>query len=142
MKQISSNEFTLFLEAWIFLCLARVILIFVPFKKVVKLLGNNANLENETMTLPKNTSNQIKIQLSISRGCKYSFWRTMCFEQALAAKMMLKRRNIYSRIYFGVKKSNLESNKMQAHAWLDSEGVTLTGNQGKESFTIVGIFEC
>jgi len=45
-------------------------------------------------------------------------WRAKCLEQALAAKMMLRRRKIANELYLGVKQ---EENKMLAHAWLQCE---------------------
>ena len=81
------------------------------------------------------------IRISILRACHRSPWRTKCFEQALSARMMLRRRGKKSVIYFGLNKSLPDQReKMTAHAWLKCSGVIVTGGKNNEMFTVVGRF--
>jgi hypothetical protein len=57
--------------------------------------------------------------------------------QAIAAKLMLKRRGIPSTLHLGVAK---EDNRFMAHAWLRSGSIILTGGAGRERFTIISTF--
>ena len=126
-------DFFLFAEAWFFLAIARLMLITMPFKKVAPLLGKDAGTKQAhgDITLLK------KIQTAILRGSHYSFWRTKCFEQAIAAKIMLHRRHRATIIYFGVSNS---TGSIKAHAWLNSDGYTVTGGKGSDSFTVITTF--
>jgi hypothetical protein len=140
MKNVSHKEILLFSEAWLSLGFARLILIFLPFKKVVGFLGKKGKSRKESTTTDTlNLKTQETIKLAISRACHRSFWRTMCFEQALAAKFMLKRRKIKSTIHFGVAKSAV-NNQMTAHAWLESDGFILTGAKGHNNFSVINSF--
>lgn len=74
------------------------------------------------------------ISKAVSRAAKYSFWRNKCLEQSLTAKQMLTRRKITSTIYIGVKKNE---NKIEAHAWLKSDGIFITGEKNHSNFQVV-----
>lgn len=89
-------------------------------------------VENEQMILEQ-------IQMSIARACARSPWRTKCFEQALTAKMMTRRRGLESVTYFGVKKSE-DSEKIDAHAWVKSGEFVITGWQKTDDYTVVAVF--
>jgi hypothetical protein len=118
-------------------------LVFLPFKKIVPLMGKVQKIQTDNLdgNLPLNDNAVLKkINISILRGAHYSPWRAKCFEQALAAKMMLKRRGFKSIIYFGVYK-NTDTNKLLAHAWLKSNSLVITGDGKLDNYTIVSSFE-
>lgn len=139
-NKIQFQEFILFLEAWIFLALSRLLLLLIPFKKLAPLLGKAVFESNtkEASVIQLITLNQISI--AIARGCHYSFWRTKCFEQGLSAKMMLRRRGLTGIIYFGVNK-NKDTKNMNAHAWVLSNGIIVTGGKNLEQYTVISSFE-
>lgn len=80
------------------------------------------------------------IGLAVTRASRYSPWRAKCFEQALAALLMLRRRRLQCIIYFGVDKKN-NNGELIAHAWLSSNGQIITGGKHTHQYTIVGKFE-
>ncbi len=139
MRRLSGKEFLLLFEAWVLLAAARLILIFAPFKKIAPLLGH-LNKDEPSLSTTENKFTLTHLSLAIARACRYSFWRTQCFEQALAAKIMLRRRGIHSTIYFGVKHVDNGNKTIAAHAWIESEGITLTGAMGKDSFSIISSY--
>ncbi len=114
-KKITLNDYGLFVEAWLFLAIARLLLLFVAFKRIAPLLGKTVYENKKTAQSFSQTELFHSMCIAIARGSYYSFWRTKCFEQALAVKMMLRRRGLISIIYFGVYK-NLDNNKINAHA--------------------------
>jgi hypothetical protein len=132
-KNSRPADLALFAEAWRCLLRARWILLFRPFNKILPLLEDNPAMN-------KRPDNQLleRIQLSIMRASKKSPWRTRCFEQALAARMMLKRRGIATTTYFGVLKN--ENDKIEAHAWLKCGAFVVTGWQRMNEYKIVGTF--
>lgn len=132
-KTIGLHEYLLFLEAWYFLAKARLMLVFQPFKKIIPTLRNSTKKNQGSVQQLE------QIQLSIARACVRSPWRTKCFEQALAAKMMLKRRDIESTIFFGVRKAD-DGKNIHAHAWLKSGDIIITGWQKVDTYTVVGVF--
>jgi len=140
LKEITLKEYQLFAEAWICLAVARLLLIFLPFKKLAPLLGKTVTPDSTNDYTSVKPAFLQQISIAISRGCHYAFWRTKCFEQALAAKMMLKRRGIISLLLFGVYK-NPDTLKLNAHAWVICNGMIITGGKNLEIFTVVSRFE-
>jgi len=133
----SLKDYFLFAEAWLLLAVARLMLVFLPFKKIMPLLGKR---DSNTTSEPQNHNSTLSaIKLAIMRACGYSPWRTKCFEQALAAKMMLKRRGFISTVFFGVYKDN-DSSKLNAHAWLQCGEQVLTGGNNLERYTVLSSF--
>jgi len=133
LMKIQPGEYLMFMEAWFFLALARLMLMWRPFKKILPLLQSGTKEAG-------GTDSEIlqDIKLSIARACIRSPWRTKCFEQALTAKMMLNRRGVASTTYFGVKKDG--RGVLAAHAWLKSGEFVVTGWQRIKEYTVVGEF--
>ncbi len=52
----------------------------------------------------------------VSKWAHYVPWRAKCFEQAIASKIMLRRRGYASLLHLGVKREN---DHLIAHAWLE-----------------------
>jgi hypothetical protein len=135
-ERLAFRDYMLFVEAWCLLALARGMLVFVPFKRIVLFMRHKRVTE-----IPDDKRSIILtgIQVAITRACVRSPWRTMCFEQALAAKMMTRRRGLRSVIYFGVKKE-ADNDKIQAHAWLKVGEFVVTGWQRMNSYKVVAEF--
>jgi hypothetical protein len=134
MKNKALFDYSLFLEAWICLSLAKLLIIFLPFKKIAALIGK-PQIES-----PKEfyTDNKIRdIELAVIRGIKYVFFSSKCYDQALATTFMLKRRKISSTIYFGLHK---EAERLSAHAWVRCGEKIVSGRLGHERFTPVAWF--
>jgi hypothetical protein len=135
-EKMAFGDYWLFAEAWLLLAISRLLLVIAPFKKIVSLMqfkGTNPVPDDKRLEcLPR-------IQLAIARASTKSPWRTKCFEQALTAKMMTRRRGLPSVIYFGVKKET-GSEKIDAHAWLKCGDFVVTGWQRMNSYTVVAEF--
>lgn len=138
IKNITIKSLCLFTEAWVFIALARLILIFIPFKKIIALLGQPIN-NKEPINFTADNHRFNYISIAIARASRYSFWRTRCFEQALCAKFMLNVRKQKSIIYFGVDKR--EGTKLSAHAWLVCDGEIVTGGKRYDDYTVIARFQ-
>ena len=137
---VNFYEYAFFLEAWSLLAFARILLLFIPFKKIVPLLGKVTDKDGDPILPEYNCTVPQKISTAILRGSRYTPWRAKCFEQALAAKMMLKRRGFVSIVYFGVRKT-LDNKELLAHAWLISNSVIVTGGGKIDQYTVLSSFE-
>jgi hypothetical protein len=62
-----------------------------------------------------------------------------CLTQALAAQVLLRRYGIPARIHIGVAKD--ESNRLVAHAWVESGGRVVIGGGGLEQYTPLMVLE-
>lgn len=128
------HEYCFFIEAWLFISLAKLMILFIPFKKIAARIGvpkfesNFENQSNETVD---------EIRIAMIRGVKYVFFSSKCYDQALASTFMLKRRHISSTIYFGLNKID---GQLSAHAWVRCGQVIVSGKKGYENYTPVAWF--
>lgn len=126
----------LFVQAWICIAIARCMLVFMPFRKIAPLLGKSVD---DDYTRGARASHRLKrIRTAITRAAAWSPWRAKCFEQALAGKIMLTCRNMSCIVFFGI---NKVGDELQAHAWLESDGVIITGGKEADQFVIIARFK-
>ncbi|MFN5376767.1 MAG: lasso peptide biosynthesis B2 protein [Chitinophagaceae bacterium] len=134
MKEKSIRDILFFFEAWLFLNIAKLMILFFPFKKIAGKIGvpqfetEHENQTNETV---------VEVQIAVRRGVKFVFFSSKCYDQALASTFMLKRRNIPSTIYFGLNKFDRQ---LSAHAWVRCNRVIVSGKKGYEKYTPVAWF--
>lgn len=108
-----------------------------PLRWFSGLLGEfNKPIDNE---LNQNQIEIIKLIKKNIRRCKrFLPWKVKCFEEAIAAKMVLKKQKIKSTLYLGVDKD--KEQKLIAHAWLKAGDFVVTGRQGHENYSVVGSY--
>lgn len=78
------------------------------------------------------------VAFAFARAGRYVPCLCKCYEQAIAAKMILKGRGIATTMYYGVAKD--QAGRLFAHAWLRCGNYIVTGRNGMERFTVVGMF--
>jgi hypothetical protein len=78
------------------------------------------------------------VSVAISRASRYVPWRCKCYEQAIAAKVILRGYGLETTLYYGVAKD--PDNKLIAHAWVRCGDYIVTGRPGMKRFTVVGTF--
>lgn len=134
MKTGLFNKSFLFLEAWFFLTLAKLFILFFPFKKIASWIGDTqseSSKENEFKELV------FQVEYAVRRAGDFVLFKSKCYDQALATTLMLKRRAIPSTIYFGLYKSESD---LKAHAWVRYGDFIVAGKHGHERFTPVAWF--
>ncbi|QHV96964.1 lasso peptide biosynthesis B2 protein [Spirosoma endbachense] len=110
-NELPIKEKLLFLEALFFVFLAKILLLFLPFKLCVSILSvNKKNYETPELEQLK------QIKKAIRRTRWLSFWKNQCIVMSIASRWMLQRRHIHSLLSLGVAFD--ENKKLKAHAWL------------------------
>jgi hypothetical protein len=102
------------------------------FKQYIRWIKNP-----KTNTYKPSETNRVKH--SLRRVKAYAFWPTTCYTEAIAARIILKRKGIQSQIYFGVRKD--DNKKMLAHAWTKVKDDIITGNGKLDLFKVIYIFD-
>jgi hypothetical protein len=121
-------------EAIVQLTRASVELRVVRSRAAVRLLG-----ELQGSEVPVDTTKLHEAELvgrAIARAAARLPWRPTCLRQALAAKRMLSRRRIPSRIHVGV----TAPHSAEAHAWVTVDGLPVVGRPGLERFVPLAAF--
>lgn len=121
------------LEAHLLLYLSKLMIILFPFRKIIYYLGEQGEksvmLNDDATAWVKKTSKLIKVASS------FTLYKSKCYDQALAAKIMLRMRFVSSTIYFGVQKS--DKSTLSGHVWLRSGNLTVTGGDLMDEYVVM-----
>jgi hypothetical protein len=137
-------DWVLLSEAAICLALARLALRFVPFERIGRRLGvfvspQEARARGAAPTDPTRAARLAeRVGWAVRAAARHVPFAAVCLPQAIAARMMLRRRGVASVLHFGVAKGTGEP--FDAHAWLDAAGVEVTGFPVAGAFTELGCF--
>jgi hypothetical protein len=65
-------------------------------------------------------------------------WRANCFEQGLAAQLMLRRRGIPSVLYYGAALDN--QRRLSAHVWVCDQEMDVVGGKFASRYAVLATF--
>lgn len=133
---LSLLEKSLFIETFLISIKVRFLIKFFSMKTYVKNLGQENKL-SENIT-NDDIENLKQYAQSVKRVSRNSFWRTKCFEEAFALKLLLENHGQKSTIFFGVAKG--DSTELNAHSWLKIGDKVLIGGNGYEKYTVTKYF--
>jgi hypothetical protein len=136
LRMVYRHRLILF-EAIFWLGIARLVMLMLPFRWVEPYLGQRM-VESSLDALPEDQQQLKHVAWAVTTMSRYTPWQSKCLVQAMAAKRMLQSRQIVSTLYLGVTRSNPKP--LEAHAWLRSGPVYVTGGQGDQHFTVVASF--
>ena len=138
LAAVSWRDRALLLEAGTLLAVARLVALLVPFRFTSRLLGRRM-AETPREELP--ASDRLRrMTWAIGAVAARAPWRSQCLEQALAAKAMLRLRGIPSTLYLGVARADGGAQPFDAHAWLRSGTVHVTGGRDVTRYAVVASF--
>jgi hypothetical protein len=135
---LPSNRRGLSIEAVITLGIARLLVLCVPIRWITRLLERPAS--RAPLNIAPTDEIVREVGWAVRAAAPKTPWKSACLPQALAGKWMLARRGIHGTIRLGVAKN--ASGGLEAHAWLYSGGVILTGGgEPMRRFTPIGELE-
>jgi len=141
--QVDNHHRALLIEALGWLVLARLALIFIPFRRLARYLGTFVQ-PTDARTSQSSTSSHNDIRVAeevgwaVTRAARHLPFEAVCLPQAMAARIMLKRRGVSSVLHFGAKLG--QDRPIDAHAWLDAAGVQVTGYPVEKTFAEIACF--
>ena len=143
-SQVDNRRRALVVEAVAYLFAARLALIFIPFPRLARHLGtfvppaDPRATQAQTETPPDQARLAADIGWAVTRAARYVPFNAVCLPQAMAARVMLKRRGVKSVMHFGAAKG--QEKPLDAHAWLDAAGVQVTGYPVAANFAEIACF--
>lgn len=127
------------LPAWPLLGLVRLTQCAVPFRHLAPLLGHDFRT---AACVPLANGSQMKraehIGRAISIAARHTPWESECLVQAMAARVMLGLSRLPYALFLGVRKG--EAEPLQAHAWVCTGAVAVTGGRDTGVYTVVRTF--
>ena len=144
LSEIGRGRRALLIEAVILLALARLALLLVPFPRLARRLGTLVAPSDYHAAPAYLSASEQDIALAreigwaVTRAARHVPFRAACLPQAMAARVMLRRRQVPSVLHLGAAKTGDAT--LGAHAWLDATGVEVTGYPVGEQFAEIGGF--
>ncbi|HEX8122860.1 MAG TPA: lasso peptide biosynthesis B2 protein [Solirubrobacteraceae bacterium] len=131
LRRLSWSDRAVLVEAVACLALARAAVRALPFRVLAARLGARDGDSGGDVR----SAEARRVAWMIGAAAPRTPWRSKCLEQAIAGKLMLRRRGVPSTMYLGVKRDPFE-----AHAWLRAGGATVLGGAGAERFAVLASF--
>ena len=119
--QLDGADRWLLLRATSWLLIARIMLVAMSFERLSARLsatGSSTQIEPDSDLLER-------VGFAVSAAANNVPWRSDCFPQTIAARMLLKRYGYASTIHFGVERVGEDT--LNGHAWLTCGETVVTG---------------
>jgi Transglutaminase-like superfamily len=126
----------LVLEATFCLAVAVFAIAMLPFRHVGRLASRQTGrpVPPQQIRLTEVRS----VRWAIIAAARQVPWHAMCFQQGLAAQLMLRRRGIPSVLYYGAAPDGL--NGLAAHVWVRDGDVNVIGGEIASRFALLATF--
>jgi len=142
--EVGPRRRALILEAAFWLLVARVALLIVPFPRLARRIGDFVAPSDERVTRAWQGCSADDALVAEEIGwatvaaARHVPFKAVCLPQAMAARIMLRRRGVASVLHFGAAKGKEKA--IDAHAWLDAAGVEVTGYPVAAQFAEIACF--
>lgn len=137
------SEQFLFVQAWCLLGRARLGILTVSFKRLVRHLQHHREMMDDPPLAPGQLETARRIGQLVATAARHTPWQSLCLAQVLVAQRLLARHGIPGQFFLGVAKDmgdSVDRPQMEAHAWLGCGGVIVNGAPGHEAYTVVSAF--
>lgn len=134
MRVYPLKEVQAFGEAWFLLHFSKLLILMFPFRSIASRLGQS---QFETCSQEVEKKYWLDVEVAINRASRFTLHKSKCYDQALTAKRMLKRKGVLSTLYFGLSKAE---DGLNAHAWVRVGTRIITGRAVVTQFTPVAWF--
>jgi Transglutaminase-like superfamily len=124
----------LLVEALLMLCLASVMIAVMPFRSVAR----SAARRGMQSFAPASVGEAQLIARAIQAWGARVPWRAVCFQQGLAAQLMLRRRKRAATLYYGA--AHGENDELVAHVWVKSGPVEVIGCEIAADYRLLTTF--
>jgi hypothetical protein len=116
------------------------LLLFLPFRWLVRLIGRPQAGANSSTPVPATheSTAATAVRRAILRVAERLPWQSSCLVRALAARLMLRRRRLPSTLQLGVRAGALT--ELSAHAWVKCGDVDVVGGESAAEFTPLASF--
>ena len=124
------------MEAMFCLVLATVAIAVLPFRRVGLLAASPVRRAEPAQASVY--SELRRVRWAVLACAKRVPWSALCFQQGLAAQIMLRRRGVPSTLYYGA--AMKESRRLYAHVWVLYGNENVIGGESASEFALLATF--
>jgi Transglutaminase-like superfamily len=134
--RLSRQDRLLLLEAIVWLGIAALAVALLPFRHVGLLAARP--IRTREVPSKERLDKARRIRWAIISTAARVPWRALCFQQGLAAQLMLRRRGIPSVLYYGAAQDDRSG--LSAHVWVRDGDLDVIGGEMAYRFAILATF--
>jgi hypothetical protein len=134
--QLPWQDRLLLLEVGLWLVVAAIAISVLPFRHVGLLAARP--LRRPELARQARAKDVRRIRWAITSTAARMPWPALCFQQGLAAQLMLRRRGIPSVLYYGAAQN--EQTGLYAHVWVRDDDIDVVGGEIANRFAILATF--
>jgi hypothetical protein len=132
-RWVGAADSLLAAEALLWLALARLLVVALPFRILARALGRSPGRSGR----PPAPQRVRRIAWSLNAAGRRSPWRCKCLERAIAGTIMLRLRGHRVTLVLGIVRT-APRGALQAHAWLRCGELPVVGEEGSvEHYAVV-----
>ena len=133
---LSAAERRLVSEAALYLLAVRLVFGMLPFARALRVLAIARAVQGGGRLAPEEAG---AVGRAISRAARHVPFRAACLQQAFAALLMLRRRDLAATVHLGLAR-DASGRGLEAHAWSRNGEVPVTGAGAAPRFATVATF--
>ena len=123
-------------EAFFWLSVARPATAVLPFRRIANLAACRTSRQWPSAD-DRNTIIQ-RTRWAIHAAAKRVPWKALCFQQGIAAQVMLRRRGIASTLYYGAALD--QGDELSAHVWVRDGDIDVVGCDQAGRYAVLATF--
>lgn len=128
--QLSWRDRLLLSEAMLCLIVASLLISLLSFSSIARLVTSGRRIAN-----PAPAPSALKIAWALNACANKVPWKAVCFQRAVAAQMMLRRRGWATVINYGIRRD--DEGALAAHVWARSGDVDVIGCENAVDFQLI-----
>jgi hypothetical protein len=134
--RLSWRDRLLLLEAALWLAIGGLALAILPFRHIGFLAAHSIRQPKppDEVRLAKLR----RVRWAIVTAAKRVPWQALCFQQGLAAQLMLRRRGVPSTLYYGATQD--ERSGLSMHVWVRDGDIDVIGGEIASDFAVLATF--
>ena len=134
LQRLSLSDVAALIESLALLALSAAAIRVLPFATVGRLaslpLGRARSCGDEALVR--------KVAWAVIACSRRAPWRSVCFQQGLAAQVMLRRRGVDATLYYGAAPDKTRG--LSAHVWVRAGRREVVGCDAAEGFAVLATF--
>lgn len=107
----------------------------LPFRAIGRLasqrLRRRANISTKRRIVNR-------IAWAVSAAARRAPWKAVCFQQGLAAQIMLRQSGVDSTLFFGA--TSNRGRGLEAHVWVRAGGIDVIGCENADQYAVLATF--
>jgi len=140
---LSTEDQSLFLQAWCLLGWSRVAISVWPFKRLTKSLVQSSSIPPPIPVRLEQLRRAEAIGKQVARAARYTPWKSLCLVQVVTGQRLMYRQKIPGQFFLGAAKGvgHLKpKDDLSAHAWLLCGNKIINGEHGHCHYAVLSTY--